>query len=163
MFNIPWIFLLYNIKILTVSNMVFFEYILPHNLYIGFSNNIGMPKLPNLKFSLQIPGILYNESFSADNILCEYEEYSVNDFYLPYQDNFEGEDTCFYLDDEFYTLNNEELLHSIDVSNPFIAGNTTGIEIYIHPIQYNPVVGKVRIIKNISFDISIPLSEILAY
>lgn len=56
----------------------------------------------------------------------------------------------------------------VEVSTPppFNAGNTTGIVVKIRPIQYNPQLGIIRIIKSISYDIPIkevPLTDIFAY
>ncbi len=149
-----------------IGNTIFFEYILPQWNFVGFNDSIGLPKLPYLKFTLQIPSLLYNTSLVADNIHCTYDEYYVSNFYYPFQDNIEENGNSFFFNEKYYTKHNNELIHYVDISEPFKAGNTTGLSVIIHPIQYNPVLGKVRIINNLSFDIpleEVQLSDIFAY
>ena len=72
-----------NFRDTTINNITFFDIQLPRDKYVGYESIIGQPKLPFINFSLQIPGILYEDSIIADNIICNYEEISVNNFYLP--------------------------------------------------------------------------------
>ena len=153
-----------NVRDTTIGNMSFFEIQLPQSRYIGYENIIGQPKLPIINFSLQIPGILYDENFIASNITCNYEEISVDNYYLPYQDFIGEQESEFNFNEDYYSTSHQ--LNNYVSIVPFKAGRTTGINVLLKPIQYNPVTGKVRIINSITFDISLEnaeLSDIFAY
>ena len=149
----------------TIYEIDFFEIQLPESKYLGYEDSIGLPHLPSVNFTLQIPAALYNNSFTENNIICEYEDYHVHSYYYPYQDNFGEEQPEFIFAEQYYS-NDYALTNYVEISTPFKAGNTTGIVVKIRPIQYNPQAGIIRIIKSISFDIPIndvPLTDILAY
>ena len=153
-----------NFRDTTIGKLSFFEIQLPQSRYIGYENIIGQPKLPIINFSLQIPGVLYDENFFADNITCFYEEISVDNYYFPYQDFIGDKESEFNFKEEYYSTS-QQLNNYVSIS-PFKAGRTTGIHVLLRPIQYNPVTGKVRIINSINFDISLAnaeLSDIFAY
>ena len=149
----------------TISDIDFFEIQLPESKYLGYEDSIGLPHLPSINFTLQIPAALYNNSFIENNIICEYEDYHVHSYYYPYQDYMGAEQPEFLFSEQYYT-SDYSLTKYVEVSTPFKAGNTTGIVVKIRPIQYNPQAGIIRIIKSISFDIpinNVPLTDILAY
>ena len=149
----------------TISDIDFFEIQLLHSRYLGYEDSIGLPKLPTINFTLQIPSALYDSTFVASNITCLYEDYNVNSYYYPYQD-FMGDEQPELLFSEQYYSNDYPLTNYVEISTPFKAGNTTGIVVKIRPIQYNPQAGKIRIIKSISFDVPItevPLTDIFVY
>ena len=149
----------------TISDIDFFEIQLPESKYLGYEDSIGLPHLPSINFTLQIPAALYNNSFTENNIICEYEDYHVHSYYYPYQDYMGEEQPDFIFAEQYYS-NDYALTNYVEISTPFKAGNTTGIVVKIRPIQYNPQAGIIRIIKSISFDIPIndvPLTDIFAY
>ncbi|MGN1153972.1 MAG: C25 family cysteine peptidase [Candidatus Gastranaerophilaceae bacterium] len=153
-----------NFRDTTIGNLSFFEIQLPQSRYIGYENIIGQPKLPIINFSLQIPGVLYGENFLAENITCNYEEISVDNYYLPYQDFVGEKELEFSFNVDYYSTSHQ--LNNYVSIVPFKAGRTTGINVLLKPIQYNPAIGKVRIINSISFDIPLEnaeLSDIFAY
>lgn len=153
-----------NFRDTTIGKLSFFEIQLPQSRYIEYENIIGQPKLPIINFSLQIPGVLYDENFFADNITCLYEEISVDNYYFPYQDFIGDKESEFNFNEDYYSTSHQ-LNNYVSIS-PFKAGRTTGINVLLRPIQYNPVTGKVRIINSINFDISLAnaeLSDIFAY
>ncbi len=149
----------------TISDIDFFEIQLPESKYLGYEDSIGLPHLPSVNFTLQIPADLYNNSFTENNIICEYEDYHVHSYYYPYQDYLGEEQSDFIFSEQYYSYD-YTLTKYVELSTPFKAGNTTGIVVKIRPIQYNPQAGIIRIIKSISFDIPIndvPLTDIFAY
>ncbi|MCI7729269.1 MAG: C25 family cysteine peptidase [Bacteroidales bacterium] len=153
-----------NFRDTTINNITFFDIQLPRDKYVGYESIIGQPKLPFINFSLQIPGILYEDSIIADNIICSYEEISVNNFYLPYQDVIGKNELKFNIDDDYYR-SSHELNNYVNIV-PFHAGRTTGINVILKPIQYDPLSQKVRIINSITFDIPLEnaqLSDVFAY
>ena len=153
-----------NFRDTTIGDMSFFYIQIPQSRYISYESNIGQPNIPIVNFSLQIPGVLSDANFSFDNITCNYEEISVNNFYFPYQDVIGENEPHFVLDDNYYSTAHD-LNNYISVF-PFKAGCTTGLNVIIKPIQYDPVSSKVRIINSINFDIPLvnaELSDIFAY
>ena len=152
----------YNIMLNEVD---FFKINLPFSRFNGEENYIGNPNLPFISFSLQIPKEISNDTIYPTNISCTFEEFSVKKQYYPYQDVLGDYEAQFIYNEDYYLLHHN-LNDYIYVSAPFKAGNTTGINVKISPIQYDPLSGIVRIIKSISFDIPLNgyrLSDIFAY
>ena len=44
----------------TISDIDFFEIQLPESKYLGYEDSIGLPHLPSINFTLQIPAAFYN-------------------------------------------------------------------------------------------------------
>lgn len=101
----------------TISDIDFFEIQLPESKYLGYEDSIGLPHLPSINFTLQIPAALYNNSFIENNIICEYEDYHVHSYYYSYQDYMGAEQPEFLFSEQYYT-SDYSLTKYVEVSTP---------------------------------------------
>ena len=136
-----------------------------------YRDSIGIPALPIKSLNLQLPSTSYGEEFEISNLQVTYKEYDIDDYYYPYQPcpNFEEDTMEFSFNVGYYSSYHESWDNFITVSEPYTAFGTTGITVNINPIVYNPVHGKIRIIKALNCTIpihggtleDIPLNELV--
>lgn len=135
----------------------YFHYSPVYNNIFDISDFIGRPRLPTKTISLQIPGELYNELISINVLNLAYEDVSLNGLYTPFQDTLENDTNIeFILDENYYfNGNNSPLNDFVSISTPYKNGFSTGVDLLINPIQYNPLTNSIRVIK--SLEVEVPL------
>ena len=135
----------------------YFHYSPVYNNIFDISDFIGRPRLPTKTISLQIPGELYNELISINVLNLSYEDVSLNGLYTPFQDTIENDiNIDFVVDEDYYfNGNNSSLNDFVSISIPYKNGFSTGVDILINPIQYNPLTNTIRVIK--SLEVEVPL------
>ena len=77
--------------------------------------------------------------------------------YTPFQDTIENDiNIDFVVDEDYYfNGNNSSLNDFVSISIPYKNGFSTGVDLLINPIQYNPLTNTIRVIK--SLEVEVPL------
>jgi hypothetical protein len=131
----------------------------------GFSRIEGQPKLPMIRKMIEIPQSCIPElmviSESWENILLE--ELNLNNKIIPVQPSVEKipEPYNKFIIDDYYYSNNEFMPEKLaDIVEIGEIRSRRFALVEISPVQYNPVSGEVKLLKNCEIKIKLPNSDL---
>lgn len=132
---------------------------LPKSYLYDFLDSVGRPMLPHRKIYLQVPEG-YNQPISLSNVSIEYKEIDITYPYYPFQlIDSAGSNPFVVYDPSYLYIPDWTHDNRIDIIPDLFYFDEAGFCLDIYPYSYNPVTGKIRVIKHLQATIAVNLTQ----